>query len=68
MHLSTIVKVAHTHIQEDVNQMLRDGWVLLASEGGTDEEGYPIFWHALGLPGRSIDEAFGTDGTAGDEK
>lgn len=52
MDHSKISKVAHTHIQEEVNRMLEEGWVLLDTKGGTDEEGYPIFWHALGFPGR----------------
>ncbi|MBA0449347.1 hypothetical protein [Stenotrophomonas maltophilia] len=50
MDLRNIAQVAHTDRQEDVNKMLEDGWVLLATSGGKDEEGYPIFWHALGRP------------------
>lgn len=52
MDLTRISKVAQTNRHEDVNQMLREGWILLSTEGGKDEEGYPIFWHVLGYPGR----------------
>ncbi len=50
MDLRNILKVAHVDRQEDANKLLNDGWVLLATTGGVDSEGYPVFWHALGLP------------------
>ncbi|WP_301655156.1 MULTISPECIES: hypothetical protein [Stenotrophomonas maltophilia group] len=50
MDLRNISQVGHTDRQEDVNRMLREGWVLLATQGGVNDEGQPVFWHALGLP------------------
>lgn len=52
MDLSRITQVAHTDRQEEVNRMLEDGWVLLATQAGNDDEGFPTFWHALGFLGR----------------
>lgn len=50
MDLRNISKVAHTDKPDEVNRMLREGWVLLGTQGGVDDRGEPIFWHSLGLP------------------
>ena len=52
MDLTGISKVMHTDSQDAVNRHLEEGWVVLGCQGGTDDEGRPEFWYALGFPGR----------------
>lgn len=50
MELGKIQKVEYEYDQKRINQMLSEGWVILNTAGGQDEDGSPIITVLLGLP------------------
>lgn len=52
MDLSAISKVSIADRSSDANEKLAEGWILLDTATGKDEEGFPIVRFALGFPGR----------------
>jgi hypothetical protein len=43
-----IVEVTHSSILQEVNELLSEGWKLLGTSHGVDENSYPIVIYALG--------------------
>lgn len=56
MDLTTITKVASSDREVDINEKLREGWVLLATAAGKDEQGQPYIRYSIGFPGRDAIE------------
>ncbi|MFG6139343.1 hypothetical protein, partial [Halomonas sp. B23F22_10] len=43
-----IVEVKHSSLLKEVNELLKEGWRLLGTSHGVDENSYPIVIYALG--------------------
>lgn len=43
-----IVEVRHSSLLKEVNELLKEGWRLLGTSHGVDENSYPIVIYALG--------------------
>ncbi len=56
MDLSTILEVAKTNREEDVNRYLKLGWVILAVATGSNEEGEPEMKYSLGFSSEAGEE------------
>ncbi|MGF9822564.1 hypothetical protein ABE430_20390 [Brevibacillus agri] len=48
MELDRVNELIETTAQNEVNQKLKNGWILLSVASGNTEEGYPVFRYALG--------------------
>jgi len=43
-----IIEVRHSSVLKEVNELLKEGWKLLGTSHGVDENSYPIVIYALG--------------------
>ena len=48
VELSDIKQVVHLKNDTDVNSYLKGDWVIIATAGGQDENGYPVILYSLG--------------------